>query len=297
MKITRKLILFVFALFALDSSAYAQSSHEQFNQMVEQLQKTPGDNALREKIIKLAVIIKPTPAISEEANRSFVKGNVFLNGAKDVSGYAFAITAYRDALSFAPWWGDAYFNLSVALEAAGKFDEAIASISNYMVTVSALSAEAREAQNKIYVLEAKKEMAAAKKSSSLAGNWKVFVNGRPQRAGDSSGVGDWIRDFHYRFEMREDEIVAYMVSDSDPILDSFDKTWCRRSGGVWACTGDEDMFGRFSVDGNIIRGRFLLNNLNGDLFGTRSESEIRWDYEYKDQYGVHRSHEILRKQN
>jgi hypothetical protein len=166
-----------------------------------------------------------------------------------------------------------------------------------MTSVSAESTEAREAQNKIYALEAKKEMAAAKKSPSLAGNWKVFVNGRPQRAGESSGAGSWIQDFHYRFEVRGEEIVAYMVSDSDPILDSFNKTWCRRAGGVWSCTGDEDIFGRFSVDSNVIRGRYLINNLNGNLFGTLRESEIGWDYEYKDQYGVHRNHETLRKQD
>ena len=298
MKTTGKLILFVFAFLALAASAYAQSPREELQQMVKQLQQTPNDNVLREKIIRLVAEIKPAPAIPEEANLAFVKGNVFQKEAKDASDYALAITAYRDALSSAPWWGDAYFNLSVALEAAGKFDEAIASIRNYMVAVSAGSAEAREAQNKIYALEAKKEMAAAKKSPSLAGNWKVFVNGIPQRAeGDAGDGGTWIVDFHYRFEVRGDEIVAYKVFDSDPILDSFKKTWCKGYGGSWACTGDEVMFGRFSVDGNIIRGRYLLDNLNGDLFGTRSESEIRWDFEYKDKYGVHRSHETLRKQN
>lgn len=128
--------------------------------MVEQLQKAPTDNALREKIIKLAAGIKPALAIPEEANRSFVKGNVFQKEAKDASGYVLAITAYRNALRSAPWWGDAYFNLAIALESAGKFEEAIVSIRNYMTSVSAGSPEAREAQNKIYALEAKGEIAA-----------------------------------------------------------------------------------------------------------------------------------------
>ncbi|MGB9080659.1 MAG: tetratricopeptide repeat protein [Desulfuromonadaceae bacterium] len=297
MNTTGRLIFVILTLLALMANVYAQSPREELQQLVEQLRKTPGDNALREKIIKHATSIKPAPVIPEEANRPFVKGNVFQKEAKDASGYALAISAYREALRVAPWWGDAYFNLSVALETAGKLDEAIASIRNYMASVPAGSAEAREAQNKIYALEAKKEMAAAKKSPSLAGNWKVFVNGRPQRAGESSGTGSWIQDFHYRFEVKGEEIVAYMVSDSDPILDSFNKTWCRRAGGVWSCTGDEDMFGRFSVDSNVIRGRYLINNLNGNLFGTIRESEIGWDYEYKDQYGVHRNHETLRKQD
>ena len=47
--------------------ALAESQREQLSQMVEQLQKTPGDNALREKIIRLAQELKPAPALPEEA--------------------------------------------------------------------------------------------------------------------------------------------------------------------------------------------------------------------------------------
>ncbi|MCR4346174.1 MAG: hypothetical protein NUV55_03055 [Sulfuricaulis sp.] len=160
MKSTSKLIIFIITLLALAASAHAQSPREQLKQMVQQLQKTPDDNALREKIIKLAQGVKPRPAIPEEANRAFVKGNVFQKEAKDASGYDFAITAYRDALRVAPWWGDAYFNQAVALEAAGKFDEAIASIKLYMISILGASTEAREAQNRIYAIEAKSEMAS-----------------------------------------------------------------------------------------------------------------------------------------
>ncbi len=160
MKTASKLIIFIFTFLALATNAHAQSPREQLKQMVQQLQKTPTDNALREKIIKLAQGVKPRPAIPEEANRAFVKGNVFQKEAKDASGYDFAITAYREALRVAPWWGDAYFNLAVALEAAGKFDEAIASIKLYMISIPGASTEAREAQNRIYAIEAKSEMAS-----------------------------------------------------------------------------------------------------------------------------------------
>ncbi len=160
MKPISKLLILVITLLALAANAYAQSPREQLKQMVEQLQKSPNDNALREKIIKLAQGIKPRPAIPEEANRAFVKGNVFQKEAKNASGYDLAITAYREALRVAPWWGDAYFNLAVALEAAGKFDEAITSIKLYMASVPGASAEVREAQNRIYAIEAKSEMAS-----------------------------------------------------------------------------------------------------------------------------------------
>ena len=85
MKRTTHIIIFAIALFAFMVSAHAQSPREQLTQMVEQLQKTPSDNALREKIIKLAREVKPAPAVPEEANRAFVRGNVFQKEAKDAS--------------------------------------------------------------------------------------------------------------------------------------------------------------------------------------------------------------------
>lgn len=160
MKSVSRSIFIVITFLALATSAHAQSPREELQQMVEQLKKTPNDHALREKVIKFATRIKPAPAISEEANRAFVKGNVFQKEAKDASGYELAIAAYREALRSAPWWGDAYYNLAVALEAAGKFDEAIASIKLYMASVPSASAEAREAQNRVYAIEAKSEMAS-----------------------------------------------------------------------------------------------------------------------------------------
>lgn len=167
MKTINKLIIFVLTSLVLAASAYALSPREQLQQMVEQLQKSPTDNVLREKIIKLATNIKPALAIPEEANRAFVKGNVFQKEAKDASGYDLAITAYREALRVAPWWGDAYFNLAVALEAAGKFDEAIASIKLYIASVPGTSADARDAQNRIYAIEAKTEMASRQAMSKV----------------------------------------------------------------------------------------------------------------------------------
>lgn len=77
-----KLLLFVFALFVLAASAYAQSPREELQQMVEQLQKTPNDHALREKIIKLAAEIKPAPEIPEEAERHMAYGTAAFTGAK-----------------------------------------------------------------------------------------------------------------------------------------------------------------------------------------------------------------------
>lgn len=165
MKFARKLLIFAFTFLALAPApgANAQSPREQLKQLVVELQKAPTDDALRGKIVHLARQIKPAPAIPEEANRAFVKGNVFQKEAKDVSGYELAISSYREALRVAPWWGDAYFNLSTALASSGRFEEAIASMTLYKASVQAGSGEAREAQNRIYTLEAKKEMAVSER--------------------------------------------------------------------------------------------------------------------------------------
>jgi len=199
--------IFILALLALAASAYAQTPREQLNQMVQQLQKTPNDNALREKIIKLTQGVKPRPAIPEEANRAFVKGNVFQKEAKDASGYDLAISAYREALRVAPWWGDAYFNLAVALEAAGKFDEAIASVKLYVASVPGASAEAREAQNHIYAIEAKSEMAsrqAVARAAEERERQRPSVEGRWE-------TGGWI-DFQVTKSGEKFDIIPGLMS-------------------------------------------------------------------------------------
>lgn len=225
MKTTSKPIILIFTLLVLAANAYAQSPREQLSQMVQQLQKTPGDHALREKIIKLARSIKPTPEISEEANRAFVKGSVFQREAKDASGYELAIAAYREALRSAPWWGDAYFNLAVALESAGRFDEAIASLRNYMASVATKSAEHREAQNKIYALEAKGEMATkAKQDTQIVPGQRVGrvtvgmahgdlrqILGEPS---ETFNIGSWWRNYSWSSGFRVSIKMSPGVVDS-----------------------------------------------------------------------------------
>lgn len=178
MNFATRLVMVVLMSYIVSVQAHASNPREELKQLTAQLQSNPNDIALREKIIKLAARTKPAPAIPEEANRAFVKGNVFQREAKDASGYALAITAYREALRYAPWWGDAYFNLAIAQESAGKFDEAIISIRNYMASVQAGSTEARDAQNKIYALEAKKEIAAKREleqTNRFSGNWSNWL--------------------------------------------------------------------------------------------------------------------------
>ena len=124
MKTTHKLILFVFTLLALVASAYALSPREQLNQMVQQLQKTPGDNALREKIIKLAPTLKPSPALPDTAVAFEGRAQFAFKNAKSEGDFLAAAQEYEKAVAAAPWVPGYYSDLCTIYEKAGKFEDA-----------------------------------------------------------------------------------------------------------------------------------------------------------------------------
>ncbi len=161
MQIFGKLVIFMFTFLFLTTSVYAQSPREELQQMVEQLQKTPNDNALRTQIIKLAQDVKPAPTIPEEAREPFVMGATVLKRANDPAGVSKAVDLFTQAITIAPWFADAYYNRAVAREAAGQFDQAIEDLKLYL-EFNLSDAERREAQDKIYALKADTQLASAK---------------------------------------------------------------------------------------------------------------------------------------
>jgi tetratricopeptide (TPR) repeat protein len=165
MKLTMKLLALFFGVLMLANIANAESPREQMQQLTAQLQKTPNDNALREKIIKLTATLKPAPVVPFEAKRPFVMATTYQKEAKKPSDFALAIAAYQDALKIAPWWGDAYYNLSISLESAGRLDEAKDALALYLLTKPK---DAEEAQNRLYALDAKKNLAAKQAAETAA---------------------------------------------------------------------------------------------------------------------------------
>jgi hypothetical protein len=168
----RKMILFGaicvgLILPRLGNAAESSSSRELLGQYVAELQKTPEDQALRERIIKLELTLTPSPAVPAEATRFFVKATIFQQEAGDIRGYDslatsardFAISAYREALLIAPWWPEAYYGLSTSLEASGRFDEAVAALNLYIVT-GPNAAGASAAEDKLCAIAMKREKAS-----------------------------------------------------------------------------------------------------------------------------------------
>lgn len=128
MKFIGNLLILFLTLLTLVTSTYAQSPREELKQMVEQLQQSPNDTALREKIIKLSTSIKPAPTIPEEAERRMARGAAAFKGATSVAGYQDAAKEFEQATLAAPWYGDAYYNLGVAQDKAGDYEAALRSL-------------------------------------------------------------------------------------------------------------------------------------------------------------------------
>ena len=147
--------------------AHAESTTPSLSleQYVSDLQRNPGDSALREKIIKLAQAMNPSPAIPEEARRHYVLAKTLFEGAKELDDLNDSVAEFRKALLVAPWWPEANRDLGLVLEAAGQFDEATTYVKLYMATHLS-DDQTRAAQDEIYKIEAKKQLAtkAAQKS-------------------------------------------------------------------------------------------------------------------------------------
>ncbi len=121
---TSAIIAVILVFFTFAASAHAQSPREQLAQMVEQLQKAPTDNVLREKIIKLAQEVKPAPAVLDEAIRREGRAKFAFKTAKTNDDYLSAAREYEEAVRVAPWIPGYYSDLCTIYEKAEKYAEA-----------------------------------------------------------------------------------------------------------------------------------------------------------------------------
>jgi len=124
MKLTMKLLVLFFGMLMLSSAANAESPREQLRQMVEQLQQSPNDNALREKIIKLVQELKPAPAVPDAAVEFEGRAQFAFKNAKSNDDFLAAAREYEKAVADAPWVIGYYADLCTIYEKAGKFEEA-----------------------------------------------------------------------------------------------------------------------------------------------------------------------------
>jgi len=137
--------------------ALAQHPPSNFAEYVRDLQNHPRDRARRDNVVKLAAALPTLPPIPEQATQLFVRASALMKQASGPKELDLPINLLRAALIFAPWWRDAYYQLSRALELSGQYDLAVKNL-NYYIELNPPAAEARAARD--HLLEIQSEMGA-----------------------------------------------------------------------------------------------------------------------------------------
>lgn len=138
MSVRRSFVVFLTLELITASQVRAQGAasdtpRDQLQQLITQLQTSPNDQALREKIIALALMLDTKPATPDSAMMAEGAAEYAFKNAKVTSDYSDAAKQYEKALLLAPWLAADYFNCGVAHEKAGEDKEAIRSFSLYLL--------------------------------------------------------------------------------------------------------------------------------------------------------------------
>jgi hypothetical protein len=143
-------LLAVTQLEAQDSTN--SSPRDQLRQLTTQLQQSPYDQELREKIINLAETVTPAPVLPEEAGRRMARGVAAFKEAKSVSDYKDAAVEFEKAAMAAPWYADAYYNLGQARAKAEDYGGASSSLKLYLLAAPGAK-DAADAKRLMYEME------------------------------------------------------------------------------------------------------------------------------------------------
>jgi tetratricopeptide (TPR) repeat protein len=146
-------------------------------------ERPPPKVAVRilERAILAARRLQPPPSIHPDAERHALRASTFLKIAATESDYERVMAEFRKVIAVAPWWADAYFNLAVVAEKAGRPDVAMGSLRLYLLAKPDAE-DAQAVKRKVVELE-------VKAGSSLASNvWRAF-GARGTRSCDSTRAG------------------------------------------------------------------------------------------------------------
>jgi len=204
MKLTMKLLVLLFSVLMLANAANAESPREQLKQMVGQLQANPDDNALREKIIKLAQELKPAPAVPEEAERFEGRAQFAFKNAKSPADFFDAAREYEKAIAAAPWVAGYYADLCTIYEKAEKYAEAKKSCEFFLAS-SPSAQDASDVRKRIAGLEFAIEKTAKQKNQGEEFLRKLDGAKFVRRGHDNFTGGGW-SDWMMIYEVRGNKI-------------------------------------------------------------------------------------------
>ena len=142
--------------------ALAQHRPHTFAEYVSDLQNHPLDRARRDNVVKLAAALPAPPPIPEQARRLYNRASALIGLASGPPDLGQPIKLLRWVLVIAPWWGDAYHNLSHALEITGQYDLAEKNL-NYYLELNPPETEARASRAHLAEIQTEKATGAGNK--------------------------------------------------------------------------------------------------------------------------------------
>ena len=119
-----KLVAGAFTFLTLAAVAFAQAPRAQLQQLVEQLQKAPDDDALRARVMRLGQNVRPVPALPDDANEALGRARILYETAKKPADYLDAAREYEKVIAAAPWGVNFYSDICMIYQKAGKYSEA-----------------------------------------------------------------------------------------------------------------------------------------------------------------------------
>jgi len=180
-------------------------AEEKLKHCVADLQKTPGDTALREKIIALSLMLIRPPEVPADAKRHMSRGVAAVEDAKTPEDFKDACNEFLQATTIAPWLGNAYRNLAIAQDKAGMYNESLASLRLYLLTKPS-SSDADWAEDLKSKVEYRRDKAARESSPQAAAarqqneneQWLRKIDGARYicNHADNRDVGFWSIDIH-----------------------------------------------------------------------------------------------------
>lgn len=114
-------------------SSTSPTPREQLQQYVTQLQANPSDDALRTKIIALALTLDPKPANPPDLPETIGAATYAFKSARSDTDMMNAADLYTKASLEAPWQADLYYDEGLALEKAKRLDEAVKAFQFYLL--------------------------------------------------------------------------------------------------------------------------------------------------------------------
>lgn len=176
------------------SAEQAGKLREALKHYVTALQATPEgsptEQQLRETIITLARKLDPPPAVPEEALRHLGRGQAAVEVAQGQQDYQRAIAEFEKATRLAPWLPNAYYNLGVVQEKAGKLGDAIRSFHLYVLAAPS-AADAQEVRTRIFGLEFKAERQREQEGEQQAKLQEEASQARADERLAAKMVGTW----------------------------------------------------------------------------------------------------------